>query len=162
MRQLFPPVSSWRTSEVISLWLGSLVGGPLGIVLGWTLSGYFVEAFILSDPTEFPSDDPLEGFGIILYSAALAGLIGAVLAVWIPLRLIHAPRAGPSALVSFLLMIVLVPLTAGVGSILLPVNIGIGIHSALLVATIASLVCAVLTYVFVTSRGKRDLVVEPA
>ena len=161
MRQLFRPVSCWRVSEVISLWLGSLVGGPLGIVLGWTLSGYFVEAFILSDPSEFPSDDPWEGVGIILYSAALAGLIGAVLAVWIPLRLIHAPRAGPSALVSCLLMIVLVPLTARVGAGLIPFNIRMP-YSAILVVTIASLVCALVTYMFVTSRGRAKLVSEPA
>ena len=152
MRQLFRPVSSWRASEMISLWLGSLFGAAVGIVLGWAFSGPYERAF--------PSDDPGFDFGAALPFGALGGIFGSVLGVWILLRLIHVPRAGPSALVWFLLFIVVAPLTAGVGSVLLPVNIGIGLHSALLVATIASLVCAVVTYMFVTSPGKRELVDE--
>ena len=155
MKQLFRHVSSWRASEVISLWLGSLVGWPLGIVVGWALSDAFTKPSSSDSSSESWND-----FAIIVLSGAVGGLICAVLAVWIPLRLIHAHRAGQSALMSCLLMITIVPMTAGVGAVLIPFNIKVP-YSAILAVMIASLVCALMTYTLVTSRGKAMIVTQP-
>jgi len=106
----------------------------------------------------FESDDPYQELGVSLLMlvvlTAVGGFVGAVLVVWVTLHVIHAPRAGVSALVCGLLLAVLAPVTAGVGAMLIPFDIGNGLPSALLVGTIASLVCALVTYTLITSRAK--------
>jgi len=151
---LFRPVSSWRANEVISLWLGSLFGAALGLGAGLISAVLYVDAF--------PTDEPLEDLYVAILFTPVGGFIGAVIVVWIALHVIHAPRAGVSALVCGLLLAALAPLTAGIGAILIPFNIGIGLHSAFLVGTIASLLSAVVTYLFVTSRGEAKHPSEPS
>ena len=50
-----------------------------------------------------------------------------------------------------------------VSATLFPFNIGVvGFHSALLIGSIPSLVCALVTYMFVTSRAKAKILTQPA
>ena len=154
MSHLFRPLSSWGKVEVTTLWMGTFLGGALGLWLGWWSAGLYVDAF--------PSDEPYASIGVLILFTPAGGFIGSVLVVWVALHVIHAPRAGVSALVCTFLMSALAPVTAGVGAKLIPFNIGIGLHSALLVGTIASFVSAVLTYMFVTSRGKAKILTQPA
>jgi hypothetical protein len=134
--------------------MGSLLGAALGLWLGWWSAVLYVD--------NFPSDEPYASIGVLIIFTPVGGLVGAVLVTWIALRVIHAPRAGVSGLVCGLLLAVLAPVTAGVGAMMIPFDIGNGFPSALLVGTIASFVCAVLTYIFVTSHGKAKILRQPA
>jgi len=145
--------SSWRASEVISLWLGSLLGAFLGMEAGGMSALRYVEAF--------PADDPYKDIGVAYVLIPVGGFIGAVLVVWIALHVIHAPRAGVSALVCGLLLVGLVPLTAKVGSALIPFRIETSFARPLVVM-IASLLSALVTYGFVTRIGEARDFSQPA
>ena len=153
MSRLFAPVSSWRAHEVIVLWLGSLFGAVLGVVAGGVSAILFIEAF----PSDAP-DAPLGDIGVFVVCMPVGGFIGAILVVWVALRVAKVPRAGVSALVGGLLLAAFAALTGWVSADLIPF-IGIGFHHSLLIGSLQS---SFVTYGFVTRRGEDELLGQPA
>ena len=76
----------------------------------------------------------------------LASLVGGVaLFTWISLRAVRAHRAGATSIVFVIALAILIPVVAGVGSTLLPVNIGIVPLGAIATGVLACGVAAVVS-----------------
>ena len=130
----------WPTGY-LPTWLGGLVGGIVGGLIGRQALSAYVDAF------------PRPGFddlGVLLVGTPLAALVGAGLGVWGILRLLGYRRPAISAILFSLLLILFAPIIAGVGSVVLPVNIGIDAGYA--VTGILSTLIAALTARSIATR----------
>jgi hypothetical protein len=94
-----------------------LTGGIVGALAGSYGSTAYVE--------EFPRPGYLEDLVVVGGVTFLAALIGTGLGVWGILRLMGYRRPVISAILFSMLVAFFAPIVAGVGSVVLPVNIGI-------------------------------------
>ena len=123
----------WPTGY-LPTWFGGLVGGILGGLIGRQVLSAYVDAF------------PRPGFddlGVLLVGTPLAALFGAGLGVWGILRLLGYRQPAISAILFCMLLVFFAPIIAGVGSVVLPVNIGIYAGYAV-TAILSTLVAALI------------------
>jgi hypothetical protein len=117
-----------------------LVTGVLAGYLVWRLSVAYYESRLTEGLRgRRIGSGGLEELGATIGNTALGAVLGAGLGAWGIGRLLGYRRPEVSGVLFALLMVVLAPALAGIGAVLLPINIGIGAGAVFAFVTAAAL-----------------------